>query len=191
LTALEGYVVEWHVWSAYNPRAGVLRAAPPPDAPRVAPVFPALTLLPVNGNAPEAVHLAGEINLVALWASWCTPCRAEMPALQALSREYSARGLAVLGIAMHMPDDDSEREQVRSFLSEAGVTFPNRLVDERAYDQLESLARSLGRPGLVLPSVFVIDKQGRVRTVFTGDEVARLPAALSGFLPVSSPGPAR
>ena len=82
-----------------------------------------------------------------------------------------------------MPDDDSEREQVRSFLSEAGVTFPNHLVDERAYDQLEGLARSLGRPGLVLPTVFVVDKQGRVRAVFSGDQVAGLPAALSGLLP--------
>ena len=62
-----------------------------------------------------------------------------------------------------MPDDDAEREQVRRFLSEAGVTFPNHLVDERAYDQLEALARGLGRPGMVLPTVFVVDKQGRVR----------------------------
>ncbi len=127
---------------------------------------------------------------MALWASWCPPCRVEMPALQALSRTYSARGLTVLGIAIHMPDDDAEREQVRSFLSEAGVTFPNHLVDERAYDQLEALARSLGRPGLVLPTVFVVDKQGRVRAVFSGDQVADLPAAVSGLLPLSSPGPA-
>jgi thiol-disulfide isomerase/thioredoxin len=192
LSALEGYVVEWHVWSAYNPGSEVLGAAVPDERPvGDAPVFPALTLLPVNKTMPEVVRLTGEVNLVALWASWCPPCRIEMPALQALSRKHAARGLAVRGIAVHMPDDDSERAQVLSFLSEAGVTFPNHLVDERAYDQLEGLARSLGRTGLVLPTVFVVDKHGRVRAVFSGDEVAGLPAALSGFFPLSSPGPAR
>ena len=80
---------------------------------------------------------------------------------------------------------------MRSFLSQAGMMFPNRLVDERSYDQVEALARSLGRPGLVLPTVFVVDKQGRVRAVFSGDQVARLPSALSGFLPLSSPRAAR
>ena len=128
---------------------------------------------------------------MALWASWCPPCRVEMPALQALSRKHASRGLAVRGIAVHMPDDDSERAQVRSFLSEAGVTFPNHLVDERAYDQLEGVARTLGRTGLVLPTVFVIDKQGRVRALFSGDQVERLPAVLNGFLPVSAPSPPR
>jgi hypothetical protein len=90
-----------------------------------------------------------------------------------------------------MPDDDSERRQVRSFLSEAKVTFPNRLVDERAYDQLEALARTLGRTGIVLPTVFVVDRQGLVRAIFSGEEVAALPAALDGFFPLLSPAAPR
>jgi thiol-disulfide isomerase/thioredoxin len=188
LAALDGYVVEWHVWSAYNPRAEVIGVAAPPDVPPVGtPAFPALALLPVNGSVPEAVRFTGEVNLVALWASWCPPCRVEMPTLQALARKHSTGGLTVQGIAIHMPDDDPDLDQVRSVLSESGVTFPNRLVDERAYDQLEALARSLGRPGIVLPTVFVVDKQGRVLAVFSGDEVARLPAAVDGYLPLPSP----
>ena len=183
LTALDGYVVEWHVWSAYNPQAAVMDVATRAHRAGEAPTFPALRLLPLRGKVPEPVRLTGEVNLVALWASWCLPCRVEMRALQSLWSEYSARGLTVDGIAIHMPDDDPDLGQVRSVLSEAGVTFPNQLVDERAYDQLEALARGLGRAGIVLPTVFVADKEGRVVAVFSGDEVGQLPAAVSGLLP--------
>jgi thiol-disulfide isomerase/thioredoxin len=156
-----------------------------------APVFPALTLVPVNGNAPEKIRLAGGVNLVALWASWCAPCRAEMPVLQALWRKNADRGLSVVGIAIQMPDDPPGLDEVRRVLSETGAAFPNLVVDERAYDQLEALTRSMGRPGIVLPTVFVVDKQGRVRAIFSGDEVARLPAAWSAFLPHPSPNAPR
>ena len=192
LTAIEGYVVEWHVWAAYNPRTGILGGAVPAEpVVEMGMAFPALRLMPVDKVVAEPVLLTGEVNVVALWASWCPPCRLEMPELQALSRAHSSRGLRVQGIAMHMPGDDAERKEVRRFLSEAGVTFPNHLVDERAYDQLEALARSLGRPGLVLPTVFVVDKRGRLRAVFSGSQVAHLPAALKEFFRVSSAGPAR
>jgi len=184
LARVEGYVVEWHVWAAYNPDTGIFGAESPAGySVREDVVFPSLLLSAADGSAPEEVRLTGAVTLVALWTTWCGPCRAEMPLLEALRKKHARQGLSVLGIAIHMPEDDAERHLVRAFLSEARITFPNHLVDERAYEELESLLVRAGRPGLVLPTVLVVDKERRVRGVFRGRQVEELADALPGFLP--------
>ena len=105
-----------------------------------------------------------------------------MPVLQDLAKRHARSALSVLGIAMHMPGDESERRLVREFLSEAKITFPNRLVDERAYEQLERVLERAGHPGLVVPTVLVVDKAGLVRAVFRGREATGLAAALPRLL---------
>ena len=183
LARVDGYVVEWHVWAAYNPDTGIFGAAPrrgPAVTARTA--FPDLVLPRVDGKAAEAVRPAGRVTLVALWTTWCAPCRAELPLLEALAQRHAGAGLSVLGIAVHIPDDPAERELVRRFVSEAGVSFPNWLVDERAYGQLEAVLSRAGHPGLVLPTVVVVDDERQVRAVFRGREVAALEDALPDFL---------
>jgi thiol-disulfide isomerase/thioredoxin len=188
LPPLDGYTVEWHVWSAYNPSADVF-GEPTSEPPAAVPdglTLPELTLPQVDGDGPRRLPLAGEVNLVALWAAWCPPCRAEMPVLQDLVQKHGARGLAALGIAIHIPEP-IERDAVRSFVTEAGITFPTFLVDDAAYDQLEAVAARLGGPGLVLPTVFVTDKHGRITAAFRGKEVEGLPSAVERLLVSSGP----
>lgn len=187
LARLEGYVVEWHVWAAYNPATAIFGSGGASGHDVAGPVaFPNLVLATVDG-APEDVRLTGDVTLVALWTTWCAPCRAEMPLLQELRKKHARQGLSVLGIAIHMPEDDAERHLVRRFLSEARITFPNRLVDDPAYDQLEAMLRATGHPGLVVPTVLIVDKERRVRAVFQGREVAALAAALPRFLRADPP----
>jgi thiol-disulfide isomerase/thioredoxin len=182
LRRVEGYVVEWHVWAAYNPATGIFGAAPRSGREvSEETIFPDLLLPRVDGETSEPMRLAARITLVALWTTWCAPCREEMPVLDALARRHAAAGLSVVGIAVHMPDD-GERALVRRFLSEAGVSFANWMVDEGAYEQLESVLRGSGHPGLVLPTVLVVDEKRRVRAVFRGRDVAALAAALPRFL---------
>ncbi len=183
LKPLDGYSVEWHVWSAYNPRADVFEqtAQHEPDPPRENPVFPSLTLASLGTGSPQVLKLDAEVNLVALWAAWCPPCRVDMRMIQDLVREQGTRGLSAVGIAIHIPEE-IEREAVKSFVAEAKITFPILLVDEPAYDQLEALTRSLGRSGLVLPTVFIVDKRGRVTTALSGKDVDILPDALARIL---------
>ncbi|HEY7509295.1 MAG TPA: DUF3179 domain-containing (seleno)protein, partial [Vicinamibacteria bacterium] len=179
LLRLDGYVVEWHVWAAYNPDTevfGGVPAAGPEVGGEVA--FPPMRLAGVDGGAPRDVRLAAEVTLVALWTTWCEPCRAEMPRLQALSSRHAPEGLGVVAIAMHLPDDATERQVVREFLSRERIRLPAYFVDERAYEQLEALLREAGRPGLVVPTVLVVDRERRVRAVFRGREVATLATAL-------------
>jgi thiol-disulfide isomerase/thioredoxin len=125
--------------------------------------------------------LTTDVTLIALWATWCAPCRPEMPRLQELARRERGGGLSVRGIAVHMPDDESERRLVRDYLSQAKISFPNSLIDDHSYQQLDSLVRRAGRTGLVLPTVIVVDRERRVRAVFRGREVAGLAAALPRY----------
>ena len=152
LTRLDGYVVEWHVWAAYNPDTDVFGVAPAPghDVSGDGP-FPDLVLAPVEGTAPRAVRVAAEANLVALWATWCAPCRAETPLLQELARKHARARLSVVGIALQMPDDEAERRLVKDFLSEAKIMFPIFLVDDRAYGQLEAVCATRAIPAWSCP----------------------------------------
>jgi len=111
-----------------------------------------------------------------------------MPRLQRLADERAASDVRAVGIAVHIPED-LEREAVRRFLGEARITFPTYLVDDAAYQELESLARSTGGSGLVLPTVFVVDRERRVLAVHRGRDVEALPATVNALLdPASGPG---
>jgi thiol-disulfide isomerase/thioredoxin len=192
LATVDGYLVEWHAWSAYNPGAGVFGLATPagPAAPPAGTAFPPLRLPGLKGP-PRPVPLAGSLNLVILWAAWCPSCAVEMPRLQRLADEYAGRGLAAVGIAVHLPEDDHEKQEVERFVATAGVRFPTFLVDEAAYDRLDALGRSGGGPGIVLPTVFVVDERGLIVSVFRGKEVEALPATVAHLRPAAPPrGPA-
>jgi thiol-disulfide isomerase/thioredoxin len=183
LRLLDGYVVEWHVWSAYNPAAeifGKTELAPPPGHPQKTQ-FPSLSLAPVKGGSSSALSLPGELNLVVLWAAWCPPCREEMPQIQALTEKHANRGLRTVGIAAHIPED-MERKVVQSFLARGKITFPNFLVDDETYDRLEALSQALGRPGVVLPTVFLTDQKAGVLAVLQGKEVDGLRGAVDDAL---------
>jgi thiol-disulfide isomerase/thioredoxin len=186
LKPLDGYVVEWHVWAAYHPDAEVAHeevARVPTVATSELPVhlsFPAMFLTGLDGQ-PHLMTFPSSVNLVILWAAWCPPCQAEMPRIDRLVADNAGRGLSAVGIAIHIPDED-EREVVRRFVSESRLRFPNLLVDEAAYDRLESLCRQAGGPGLVLPTIFVVDDGGRVRSVLRGKGVDDLPRVVEELL---------
>ena len=182
LTPLDGYLVEWHVWSAYHPGADLYGTDAPSSPAPAGLAFPALTL-PSLTAAPRAVALDGTLNLVVLWAAWCPTCADEMPRVQRLAERHAAQGLRAAGIAIHMPDDDAEKDAVKRFVAKNAITFPTFLVDEPAYDRLDALCRSAGRAGLVLPTVFLTDAGGKVLSVLSGREVETLPRVLAAHLP--------
>jgi thiol-disulfide isomerase/thioredoxin len=101
-------------------------------------------------GAPDALdRYRGKVVLVNLWATWCPPCREEMPALERLYRELAPRGFVVLGI-----DQGESATAAAQFGRKLGVTFPLLLDDAQQY------GRAYAAQGL--PTTIVVDRGGRI-----------------------------
>ncbi len=97
----------------------------------------------------------GKVVALNFWATWCIPCRAEMPALERAQQQYRDRGLVVLGV-----DFQEQDAEIQAFLHEVGVTFPS------AVDRTGEVTRQWRATGL--PTTFLIDRQGIIRDVRVG-----------------------
>ena len=134
-------------------QAGGERAGPP----RVGDPLPDLQAVSLAGDTVTLDAYRGQAVLLNLWATWCPPCRAEMPYFQELSEEYGSRGLAVVGISV---DDSGARTMVDGFLEESGVVYDILLDPSQV---------SMDRLGILgLPSTFLVDTDGVIRVVRAG-----------------------
>ncbi|WP_242345403.1 TlpA family protein disulfide reductase [Anaeromyxobacter terrae] len=102
----------------------------------------------------------GKVRVIDFWASWCEPCREQLPLLDRLARDYGAQGLAVYGVAF-----DEDRAMVEAFLSGTPVSFP--VLWDRGGGRL-SAPFSISR----LPTTLLVDRAGVVRSVHLGYDVA-------------------
>jgi peroxiredoxin len=116
---------------------------------------PQLALTDVQGDPVTLEDYRGMVVLVNNWATWCPPCKIEMPELQAYFTRHTAQGFVVVAIESGEPAD-----QVASFIKENGLTFPVWL-------DLQGLALETFQ-NWDLPSSYVIDRQGIVRFTWTG-----------------------
>jgi cytochrome c biogenesis protein CcmG, thiol:disulfide interchange protein DsbE len=126
-------------------------------APQVGFAAPDFSLQTLEGGTYTLSDLRGQVVLVNLWATWCPPCRAEMPAIQKVYAEYQGQGLVVLGINSTVQDD---LPAVAPFITEYGLTFPILLDDTGKVSSMYQL-RSL-------PSSYFIDREGVIRYVVSG-----------------------
>jgi thiol-disulfide isomerase/thioredoxin len=111
----------------------------------------------LNGQKFSTADWKGKVILVDFWATWCPPCRAELPALKKFYAEHHPKGLEVLGIS-----SDREAADLRRFLEEnPDMPWP-QLFDAKA-GGWHPLAEKFGIRGI--PTVFIIDRQGVLRTV--------------------------
>ena len=125
-----------------------------PDVGNPAPPFEAVTL---DGTAIASTELAGTPYMLNIWATWCAPCRDEMPKLEQLYRSYAARGFQVVGVSV---DDSGSRDQIVAFTEEVGVTFP--IYHEPSWAIMDAYLL------LGLPGTFLIDRDGRIVRKWTG-----------------------
>lgn len=138
--------------------AGVVRAAPPPDGLQVHPsprALPALEFVDGAGRARSLADFRGRVVVLNVWATWCVPCREEMPTLDALQAALGGPRLEVVALSI----DRGGAAAVRDFFDEFAIEHLEVYVD--------TAMRAPGRlaiPGL--PATLVVDPRGR--------EVARL-----------------
>jgi thiol-disulfide isomerase/thioredoxin len=121
-------------------------------------VLDRLVLPELESGAPFEVSGPGRVRLVNFWASWCGPCRAEMPVLDAFAAEQGGNGVQVIGIAL------DDRDDALAFQRQVPVAFP--LLVEPA-GPADSSAR-LGNARGILPYTVLIDAEGRLRKTHYG-----------------------
>ena len=139
-------------------------AEPTPDSgtPRtgnlVGDLRPDFTLANNHGDLVSLSQFGSRTILLNFWATWCEPCRREMPMLMELQRQHGATGLQVVGIAL------DDREKVQSFVSQYGISYPI-LVGEA--DVFETSAAYGNKEG-VLPYSVLVDDEGIIRWKYAG-----------------------
>jgi thiol-disulfide isomerase/thioredoxin len=150
------------IWAGLSavPTQGVAGGAT--SAPREGFLAPDFRLTLLGGGEVALSELRGQVVIVNLWASWCPPCRAEMPALQEAYEAYHHLGLEILAVNTTYQDSQAA---AAGFVQEYGLTFPVPL------DQTGEVSRSyLLR---ALPTSFFIDRDGVIQTVVIGGPMSR------------------
>jgi peroxiredoxin len=95
------------------------------------------------------------IVLLDFWASWCAPCKEEMPFLESLHKRFAKQGLVIVGVSV-----DNERENATKFIENLKVTFPI------VHDAKHGVADAYKPPRM--PTSFIIDREGKIRFVHAG-----------------------
>jgi thiol-disulfide isomerase/thioredoxin len=148
-----------------------LLAASGAQAMAVGDVAPAFARDDLSGKPVDLPSLRGKLVLLNFWATWCAPCREEMPAFSQWQRRYRAQGLRVVGISM---DDDAA--SVRAFLAKRPVAYPVVMGDAALGERFGGV--------LGLPLSYLVDAQGRVVARYQGEaDLAAMEAKLKELLP--------
>jgi cytochrome c biogenesis protein CcmG/thiol:disulfide interchange protein DsbE len=113
-----------------------------------APQFHAVTL--AKGDSATLDRYQGEVVLLNVWATWCEPCRVEMPSMQRLQEALAPKGLKIVAVSI----DEGSREGVRDFQRQFGLTF------EILQDRTRSIERIYQTTGV--PESFVLNRDGEI-----------------------------
>ena len=117
---------------------------------------PDFALKDIDGKTVRLSDYRGKVILLDFWATWCGPCKMEIPWFMEFERKYKDRGFAVLGLSM----DDDGWQSVKPFIQEFGMNYRVMIADERTgalYGGIDAL-----------PTAFLIDREGRVATEQVG-----------------------
>jgi thiol-disulfide isomerase/thioredoxin len=116
---------------------------------------PAIDMPDQTGKKADLSALKGKVVLIDFWASWCGPCRQEMPVLEALHKKYATQGLVIIGINI-----DHNPKKMNNFLKGTPVTF--RIVHDR------KVAVASKYEPETMPSSYFIGRDGKIRYVHEG-----------------------
>ena len=117
---------------------------------------PGFALVDLDGKKVSLADYKGKPVVVNFWATWCAPCKLEMPWFEEFSRKYAEQGLVVLGVAA----DDVPKSVIEGTAKKLGVTYPVLLKDDKVEGEYGGID--------FLPESFYVGKDGTVQTVAAG-----------------------
>lgn len=137
--------------SAVPPAAGrsAAQAAAPASSPQISAILPDVRAMTLDGKEASLQSLRGQAVLVNVWATWCEPCRHELPELAALHTRFAKAGLNVVGVSV---DRDLTTQGVAAFVARRKLPFPVW------HDRADQISKLLGVT--TLPASFVVDRRG-------------------------------
>ncbi|MGA8533796.1 MAG: TlpA disulfide reductase family protein [Candidatus Tumulicola sp.] len=167
VAALAGAVALVAILAPFFLPASTPPAGPAGMAGQRAPVFP---LRDDAGGPASLARYRGKVIVMNLWATWCPPCRAEMPELQRLADVYGARGVAVVGV-----NQGESAQRARAFAQSLQIRFPIWLDDQQQYGRVFT--------ALGLPTTVIVGRDGIVVRGFDGAlTFDQMRAAIAGLV---------
>jgi peroxiredoxin len=152
------------------PAPAVTAAPPAPDLPPAVSVVP---LKDVNGSPFKLADFFGKVAVINLWATWCGPCRREIPELVKLNKEFHSRGVEIVGLSTENPEASAEK--VRKFIQDFQIDY-----------RIGWAPAEVGLPLMQghesIPQIFVISRDGRILKRFVGFSAANTAAELKQAL---------
>jgi thiol-disulfide isomerase/thioredoxin len=122
-----------------------------PPSPTLATArSPAWELRDVDGKAVISADFAGKVVILDFWATWCGPCRMEIPGFIELQKQYADKGLVVVGVSL----DQDGASVVKSFMDKMGINYPVVLGDETVVNAFGGVEG--------IPTTFIIDRKGEI-----------------------------
>ena len=126
-----------------------------PPAPEVGRPAPDFTLTDLEGNSVTLSDFRGKVVFINFWATWCPPCRAEMPDMEAIYQEYKSKDVVVIGV--DLLEDENE---VRQYVQQGGFSWTFVI------DTTGAVATNYGITAI--PTSLFLDKEGVIRAVSIG-----------------------
>jgi peroxiredoxin len=136
------------------PAAGAVKQAGAPARTDNATLAPDFTLKDLNGKAMKLSDHRGKVVILDFWATWCPPCRAEIPFFIELMKQYSKDGLVILGAAV------DEAGRVKNFYKQYGMNYQVAVADQETPQLYGGI--------MGIPTTFVIDKDGYIIQKYVG-----------------------